>query len=127
MTTKKSDRQYPLIAEVDLGIANMGSGNGCTMVLPPGALLLSVVWLTVTAFDSVTTATGTLTDGTTVFVNGVDVKTTGSETVANVPKFYPSGGTLTASLAETGATATVGRALVSATYYIVGRGQEQQF
>jgi hypothetical protein len=127
MTTKKTDRQYALVAEVDLGIANIGSGNGKTMVLPPGALLLRALWLTVTAFDSGTTATGTLTDGTTVFVNAENVKTTGSETVANTPKFYPSGGTLTASLAETGTTATVGRALVSVEYYIVGRGQEQQF
>lgn len=127
MTTKKTDRQYGLIAEVELGIENMGTGNGKTMVLPPGAVLLRAVWLTVTAFDSVTTATGTLTDGTTVFVNGENVKTTGSETVANVPKYYPSGGTLTASLAQTGGDATVGKALVSVEYYIVGRGQEQQF
>ena len=126
-TTKVTDRQPPILATVDLGIANMGTDNGQTFVLPPNALLLRMTLLTITAFDSVTTSTATVSDGTTTFVNAVDTKTVGSETVANTPKFYPSGGTITASLAETGATATVGRAVLVAEYIIVGRGIDQQF
>lgn len=124
MTTKVIDRQWPLAAVADVGIAQMGTGNGKTIKLPVNALLLRVLVLTVTGFDSVTTATASVGDGTTVFANAVDVKTAGSETVANAPKFYPTGGELEVSLAQTGGDATVGRALVVAEYVVVGRGNE---
>lgn len=122
MTTKQIDRQYSKVAVADLGIAQMGTGNGITIAVPAGALVLRVLLQTITAFDSVTTATGTVTDGTTSYVTAQDVKTTGAETSAGAPKFYPTGGTITASLAETGAAATVGRALAVVEYVIVGNG-----
>ena len=61
------------------------------------------------------TNTVNVTDGTTVFVTAQDVKSVGSETVANVPKFYATGGTITASLAQTGA-ATAGLVIVEISY-----------
>jgi hypothetical protein len=115
-------RQSPAIAMVDLGIANIGAGNEITVTIPPGGVLADLKFLTTTAFDG-TTNTATVSDGTTTFVNAVDVKSTGSETVANVPKFYPSGGTLTFSMAQTG-TATVGRALAWAAILGVNRVTE---
>jgi hypothetical protein len=117
-------RQYPTVAMVDLGIANIGAGNEVTVKVPPGGILADLKFQTVTAFDG-TTNTGTVGDGTTTFVSAVDVKSTGAETVANVPKFYPSGGTLTFSLAQTG-TATVGRVLAWATILGVARVHETQ-
>jgi hypothetical protein len=122
MTRNVIERQHPAGAMCDLRIANLGAENGYTIAIPIDAVLVRVVVLTVTAFDSGTTATVTVTDGTTVFANGVDVKTTGSETVANTPKYYASGGTLAVTAAETGTTATAGRVLVLAEYYILGNG-----
>lgn len=122
MTTNRYQRQVPQYIMVDLGIENIGADNGYTAKLPQGALLLGTGLQTVTAFDSGTTATGTITDGTTTFVNGVDVKSTGAETASNTPKFYPQGGTLQFNLAETGTTATAGRAIGYAWYIQLGVG-----
>ena len=119
-STHLDERQYPLAAIADLGISNIGASNTVTVRLPQAALLTSIQLLTVTAFNSETTATATVSDGTTTFVNAVDIKSTGSETVANVPKFYPTGGTLTVTLAETGAAATAGRAIFVANYVQLG-------
>ncbi len=118
------NRQYPRAAAFPLDIENIGAGNEVTVKLPQGAYLTDVDLNTITAFDSATTTTGTVTDGTTVFVNGVDLKTTGNETAANLPKYYPNGGTLTFSIAETGATATEGAAIGTVEYLIVGGGDE---
>lgn len=124
--TKQIDRQNPKSAIADLGIANIGAGNGVTIVVPAGAFVTEVRLQTVVAFDTASTgtATGTVTDGTTSFVTAQDVKTAGAETSAGAPKFYPTGGTITVSLAETVVTtaATVGRVLAVVEYLIVGNG-----
>lgn len=130
-----NERQYALNAVADLGIAQIGAGNEVRINLPPNALLTGLGVQTVTAFNAATTntpnvadGTNTLTvaDGTTTFVNAVDVKTVGAETVANLAAFYPSGGTLTISMAQTGIAATAGRAIAVATYQILGRVNEVQ-
>ena len=121
MTVKNIiDRQLVKSGSAVLGIAQIGAGNEVTFGLRPGTHLLRVMVHTVTAFDG-TTNTATVGDGTTVFANAVDVKTTGSETVANAPKYYPSGGTLTVSLAQTG-TATVGEVVVVYEYLLRDNG-----
>lgn len=125
--TKISDRQYPLVALANLTKANIGAANTVTFAIPVGALVLDVGLFTVTAFDSATTTTGTIGDGTTTFAAAVDLKTVGAETVANAPKFYPTGGTMTVTLAETGATATVGQALAYFRYVILNRGNEMAY
>lgn len=124
MSTKVSARQRVRSILVELGIANMGAGNEVTAKLPQGAMLLTAGILTETAFNSATTATGTLSDGTTTFVNAQDLKTTGNETSTGAPKYYEAGGTLTWSLAETGTAATAGRAFGFATYVLAGVADE---
>lgn len=121
-----NERQYPLSAVADLGIAQIGAGNEVTIRVPPNAILTGLAAQTITAFNNTTTSTLTISDGTTTFVNAVDVKTTGAETVANLAAFYPSGGTLTISMAQTGTAATAGRALVVATYQVLNRVTEVQ-
>lgn len=118
------NRQFARKIVVELNPDTIGAANKVTAKLPQGAILLSVVLLTATAFNSATTTTGTITDGTTVFANGVDLKSTGSETVANAPKHYPQGGTLDFSVAETGAAATDGLAFGIVEYVQVGSGDE---
>lgn len=120
--TNLIDRQYPKAAVANLTKANIGAGNTVTMAIPVGALLLRLAVQTIVAFDSATTTTANVSDSTTTFAAAVDIKTTGVETVANVPKYYPSGGILTILLAETGATATVGQSMVVAEYVILNNG-----
>lgn len=116
------DRQLVKSGSAVLGIANMGAGNEVTFGIRPGTHLLRVLMHTTTAFNSVTTATVTIGDGTFIFANEVDIKTTSSETVANAPKYYPTGGTLTASLAQTGGAATAGEVVVVYEYILRGNG-----
>lgn len=124
MATNNVERQYPLVAMADLSIANIGAGNEVTFDLPPNAMVLNVYLDTVTAFDG-TTNTATIADGTTTFVSAEDVKTTGRETSDVSAKLYPTGGTITVSMAQTGA-ATAGRAIASVVYVILGRAHEVQ-
>lgn len=101
--TTQSNRTKTVVAEYMLGVADVGAANAVNFTIPRGATLLRATALTVTAFNTGSTGTATLTvsDGTTTFANAVDIKSTGSETVANVPKHYASGGTVTATIAET--------------------------
>lgn len=126
MAKKIIDRQWPLKAFAIATHANMGAGNELTLVVPPGALLLAINVFGLTAFNSETTATLTVSDGTTTFASAVSVATVGTKTVTNVPKYYPTGGTLTVSLAQTGAAATAGAAAVVPEYVIRDRGNEVQ-
>ena len=123
---KQIDRQYPKVAVADLGIANIGVTNTVTVTIPANALVTSVLLQTAIAFDTASTgtATGTATDGTTSYVTAQDLKTAGAETSVGAPKFYPTGGVITFSVAEVVATttATVGRALGVVEYLIVGNG-----
>ena len=123
MANKKLiDRQWPLAALASVTPANIGANNGYEIVIPPGSLVTVVRVQTVTAFNG-TTATITVGDGTTTYVNAVDATSTGAETVANAPKYYPTGGTITVSAAGTG-TSTAGMALAAVEYLTVDRGNE---
>lgn len=122
MATNAYERQQAKYAMVDLTIANIGTGNGYTAVVPRDSLIVSAGVITDTAFNSETTTTATITDGTTALISAVDVKTTGIETVSVAQKFYPDGGTIQFNLAETGATATAGRAIGYISYIQLGNG-----
>ena len=124
MANKKLiDRQWPLNALAFIGPANVGAAVGYDIVVPPGALVLRVAVQTVTAFNG-TTPTATVTDGTTVYANAVDISSTGAETVSNAPKYYPAGGTISVNAANAGGTTTAGLAAVSVEYVIRNRGNE---
>lgn len=123
MTVKNIiDRQLVKSGQAVLGIANIGAGNEVTFGIRPGTHLLRVMVHTVTAFNSGTTATATVGDGTTTFASAVDILSAGNETVSNAPKYYPTGGTLTASLAQTGTAATAGEVVVHFEYILRGNG-----
>lgn len=124
--TKITARQSPVTALVAIGPANMGTDNGVTLRLPQGAYVTDVKAVGTVAFDSGTTATMTVGDGTTTFVNAQSIAAAGAVTVAVGQKFYPTGGTITVSAAQTGDDATVGQALVAVQYVELGRWSENQ-
>lgn len=119
-------RQYVLSAMAEVGADNIGADNGVRIPLPGGAMLLRLEVVVTTVFDSETTTTLTVGDGTTTFANAVNAQTLGSKTVTNVPKFYPVPGGLEVVLAETGDPATAGKAYVVAEYVIKDRWNETQ-
>jgi len=122
-TTLIEGRQYPLVALAEATPANDGAGNEIFVNVRPGTVLRGVQVLTLTAFTS-TTNTITISDGTTTFVNAQDIKTTGSETVAVAFKYFPSGGTITISLARTGDASTAGLVHVLLDFVQLGRANE---
>lgn len=124
MTTTVVERQYPLVAAVKLGIANIGAGNGFDIKIPAGAFVRNVQLFTSVAFDG-TTNTATIGDGTTTFVSAQDVKSAGLETAAVANKYYPTGGVISVTMAQTGA-ATVGEAIAMVDYVVPGRWSENQ-
>lgn len=126
MATKNDTRQYPLTALTVVTPENMGDGNEITVAIPGGALVTVDAALCTTAFNSGTTATLTVADGTTTFVNAQSIATTGAKTIAVSQKYYPTPATITVSAAQTGDDATVGEALVSISYVIKNRWSETQ-
>lgn len=122
--TNSTERQYALTAYSHFKPTNLGANNGITFKLPPGAILLRLTATTITGFDG-TTPVLTVSDGTTTFVNAVDLASTGAETVTVVPKRYPTGGTITASGTVTG-TPTAGLAAVVIEYIVENRANEAQ-
>lgn len=122
MATNQYNRQPVQYITVELGIANIGTGNGYTANLPRGTHIVSVKADVSTAFNSATTTTLSVSDGTTTFVSAEDAKTAGPMTVDVSSKYLPNGGTVTISMAETGAAATAGKAAVSIGYTQVGNG-----
>lgn len=132
MATELNERQYPLIALIDLGVANVGSGNGVTVDLPPGAFLVDISGNIGTSFNTAGTGTMTVTlsDGTTTFISAENAKASANTAIAVDlrSKFFPSGGTLTASLTEVLDTtaATAGRIFIAVAYVILNRTNEIQ-
>lgn len=127
MATNAYERQSIKYVMVDLGIANIGTGNGYTAVVPRGAQIVDVGLNTVTAFNNTGTGvvTATIGDGTNTYVNAVDVKTAGVETAALSSAFLANGGTVTFSLTETvvgGTASTAGRAIGYVGYIQLGNG-----
>lgn len=129
--TNQFNRQSKQEIVVVLTPATVGSDNAVTAKLPMGALITNVELHTVEAFDTSgadSTITGTITDGTTTFVNAQDLKSTGKETVAVAFKHLPQGGTLTFSIAEAATVpanlvpAKNGKAIAVVSYVIEGAG-----
>jgi hypothetical protein len=125
--TVNSTRARKLTASALVGIANIGSGNGVSFAVPAGAFA-EVGAHIVTAFNSATTTTISASDGTSTFISAEDAKAAALTNVTvDIPrKYFPSGGTITFSLAETGDAATLGSAVVWVEYEVVGRHDEYQ-
>lgn len=124
MSTNQTERQSPLVALLELTAANLGAGNSVVCNLPVDAFIIDVEPYVSVGFNG-TSPTITLTDGTTPFVSA-EAAATSNVLLAtdNKVKFYPSGGTLTASLAGTGVT--TGRAVIAVEYVRLGRSHEIQ-
>lgn len=122
-TNNINTRQYQLAAVVD--VSGDGFGDSFTIKLPPNALMTSnILASTLTAIVGPATATLTVTDGTTAFVNGVDVKSGGVETATGIGAFFPNGATLTGSFALGAGELSAGRVQVVVNYVILDRVSE---
>ena len=129
MSTNAYNRQPVLTITAPISIENIGAGKGIEAKLPQGAVVIGVLALISTAFNTDGTtpvATLTVADGTTTFVNAQSVLTTGAKTVAVSSKHYAQGGSVTVSLAQSAASglvpATAGAGVVVIQYVQLGAG-----
>lgn len=111
MTTSVYARQSPKVCQAVLGVSNIGASNGVSFAVPPGAHVYGIAAYVGTQFNG-TTDTLTVGDGTTTFISAEDIKTAGVVTVDVAQKYYPDGGTISATLAETGTTSAGAVSLV---------------
>jgi len=124
MSTNQTERQSTLVALLELTSANLGAGNEVTCNLPVDAFVIDVVPYVSVGFNG-TSPTINVTDGTTAFVSNEAAATSNALLATDSKvKFYPSGGTITASLAGTGVT--TGRGVIAVQYVRLGRSHEIQ-
>lgn len=126
------NRQDLLVALVLLTPADI-AGGGFSAKIPQGAWVTNIVGQKVAAFDTGgTTPVVTLTvgDGTTTFINAQSLAATGAVTAATTQKYYPQGGTITGTIAESAASGLVpaenGEVLLRIEYVQLGVGCEIQ-
>lgn len=125
-TTSAFNRSEVKTAVARVGKANNGAGNGITIKLPNNTLLCRMIPASVTAFDGTGTVTITSTDGTTAFLNAVNVKdAVGFETASTAPpKYYPTGGTITTYITDQNSNSAAGDAFVLYEYVELSGGEE---
>lgn len=125
---KNAGRQYPLVAVQKIDYTGYTSGAAFNAVeLPVGARLLGVNFYTDTAWNTGTSATITVSDGTATFINAQDIKSAGSETSTQTPfKPYPAGGQISVTVTDTGTAPTAGAGHLVVQYVVDGRANDVQ-
>lgn len=108
-----------------MGVANIGAGNGVSVAVPIGALVLSVGFQASVAFNG-TTATVSAGDGTTTFISAENIKVTTAVAVDVASKYFPNGGTITFTAASGSSDTTAGSGYGWVTYIGEHRQNENQ-
>lgn len=129
MKTNAFDRQPVLTVTAPFGVENIGAGNEIEAKLPQGAVIIGVLVLVGTAFNTggdTPVCTVTVGDGAATFVNAQSITTTGKKTVAVSEKHYPQGGTVKLSIAQSAGSglepATAGAGVAVIQYVQLGAG-----
>lgn len=124
-TTNQYNRVIVKSLPLLIGPGNNGLANAVQGKLPHGAMVVGVVPASVTAFNGTGTVTLTVTDGTTAFVNAVNVKdAAGIETAAATGKAFPLGGTISGYITDQNGDSTAGEAWVAVNYIEKGGNNE---
>lgn len=124
------DRQAVRTIFMDVGLDHVEVANALKANLPPGSLVVGVSAITTVGFDTdgaTPAAKLTVTDGTNVLINEQSVLAAGRPTVAFQSAYYPTGGTISAYVAESVAsgsvtTATKGAVVLAVQYVQRGVG-----
>lgn len=127
---RKADRQSPLEAIIDISYADpvaYGTAENAFQ-LPQNAIVLGGELTVTTAWNSATTATLSLGDGTlaTRYANAVDLKTVARTALTPTGYKHTVAEWLKATLAQTGAVATAGAARLRVSYIVQGRSLTNQ-
>lgn len=127
MSKNVIDRQAPLVALVSLGPDDI-AGGGATISVPRGSLVTLSAWKQ-TAFNTGGTTpaiTIKAADSAATLISDEVLTGTGAVTVDTGTKFYPTGDTITVTIAESAASglvhATAGQVLVKVEYVQLGNG-----
>lgn len=128
--TKNSSRQYPLVAKVEFAYDDLTSGVAEEAIdLPGGARVVGGRIAITTAFDSVTSDTLTVGDGTTAdrYASGVDGQAVGSTELTPDEAANTVGkGAVGLTWTESGGGVSQGAGFLEVEYVIDGRANEAQ-
>lgn len=127
---RKADRQSPLEAIIDISYADpvaYGAAENAFQ-LPQNAIVIGGDLTVLTAWNSATTATLSLGDGSsaTRYANAVDLKTVARTALTATGYKHAAAEWLKATLAQTGAAATAGAARLRISYIVQGRSLVNQ-
>lgn len=131
MTIKKNDaRQAPLVAYVDINLADFSdSAVQAAIELPGGAIVTGGFIQPITTFNAATTATlkvGDSADDDRYTATPADVKALAAVKLDVTGYAMPAQGNLTVTYASTGAVATTGKCRLVVEYIVDGRTQSTQ-
>ena len=131
MTIKKNDaRQAPLVAYVDINLADFSNGAvQAAIELPGGAIVTGGFIQPITTFNAATTATlkvGDSVDDDRYTATPADVKALAVVKLDVTGYAMPAQGNLTVTYASTGAVATTGKCRLVVEYIVDGRTQSTQ-
>lgn len=127
MAVKSSARQYPLIAELELTLAELAAVQD--VKLPPGAVVLDIKAFVDTAFNAGTTNTLSIGDSgsATRFLNAGSVAAAGAVgSIAGFGRKYTVSDFVRFTYAQTGTAATAGALRAYVSYVIANRANEAQ-
>lgn len=131
MTIKKNDaRQAPLVAFVDINLADFSnSAVQAAIELPGGAMVIGGFIDPTESFNAATTATlkvGDALDDDRYTATPADVKALAVVKLDITGYVMPAQGNLTVTYASTGAAATTGKCRLVVEYIVDGRTQSTQ-
>lgn len=128
---KNASRQELIVAHLDIGYADITAYGTAEEAfdLPGNAILLGGDVVVKTPWNSATTATLKLGDGTDddrYTSSAIDLKTAGRTALTITGYKHTVAEALKALVAQTGAAATAGAARITITYYVEGRAAFSQ-
>lgn len=127
MAVKSPQRQYPLVAELELTLSELATVQD--VELPPGAVVLDIKAYVDTAFNAATTNTLSIGDSgsATRYLNAGSVGSAGVVgSIAGFGRKYTTAEVIRFTYAQSGAAASAGALRAYVSYAIAGRANEVQ-
>jgi len=127
MLTKNPSRQGPLIAHVDINMADLVSGvaSAVAMDIPPNAVIIQGSLITTEAWDSTTSDVLSVGDDTSAnrYLADGDIRALGAVVPLVPTGFISTGEGLKVTWTSGGGTPTTGQVRLMVMYYILGRAE----
>jgi len=125
--TKETGRQWPLTAKADFAFGDLTDATAVPAIdVPGGAIVTGGQLVITTAFDSATSDTIAIGDGTNVYLAATDVSATGTTLFTKGGPKYSAPDTVDVTWDGTGTAPTAGAGYIIVEYILDGRSNEVQ-